>query len=573
MSAIVIQQPPKLAKDTLRIIPLGGLGEVGRNMTAFELNGRILIVDCGVLFPEDSQPGVDLILPDFSAIADRLDDVEALVLTHGHEDHIGAVPYLLKLRDDIPLIGSRLTLGLTEAKLKEHRIKPESIVVEARDRLTVGEFVLEFFTVTHSIPDCLAVAIHTPAGTVLHTGDIKVDQTPIDGRVTDFQGLGRLGAEGVDLLLMDSTNADVPGHSESERSVGPAIEQTVLAATGQVIVSTFSSHVHRVQQIVNAAVKAKRKVVFVGRSMVRNLGIAEELGYLHIPRNTLVDLKKAGSLPRDRVLYVCTGSQGESLAALSRIANGAHPQIEVGEGDTVLLASSLIPGNEASVFQLINRLSEKGAHVVHKGNAHVHVSGHGNSGELLQFYNVVLPERAMPVHGEFRHLSANAQLAIDTGVDPDEVVVAKCGTVVDLSKNGVKVTGQYRNDHIFVDGQSVGEITEDDLRDRRTLSNEGFITAIVGIDLANGKLVVGPELQARGLAEDDNVFDDVVPKIERAIAEAYADGERNTHTLQQIVRRTLGRWVSQRLRRKPMIVPIVLPAETVDDVERAIESD
>ncbi|MGO2655400.1 MULTISPECIES: ribonuclease J [unclassified Pseudoclavibacter] len=573
MSAVVINQPPKLRKDTLRIIPLGGLGEVGRNMTAFELNGRLLIVDCGVLFPEDSQPGVDLILPDFAPIADRLDDIDALVLTHGHEDHIGAVPYLLKLRDDIPLIGSRLTLGLTEAKLKEHHITPESIVVEARDKLTVGEFVLEFFTVTHSIPDCLAVAMHTPAGTLLHTGDIKVDQTPIDGRVTDFQGLGRLGAEGVDLLLMDSTNAEVPGHSDSERSVGPAIRRVISEAKQQVIVSTFSSHVHRVQQIADAAIKARRKIVLVGRSMLRNLTIARELGYLNIPDNALVDLKKAGKMPREKLVYICTGSQGESLAALSRIANGSHPSITVEKGDTVLLASSLIPGNETAVSGLINNLIEKGADVIHKGNAKVHVSGHGNSGELLQWYNVVRPHMAMPVHGEVRHLHANAGLAASTGVNPKGIVVAHSGSVIDLAKGRAKITGQYRNDHIFVDGSSVGEITEADLRDRRTLSAEGFITVIIGINMNDGHLVVGPEIQARGLAEDDKVFDDVVPRVERAIADVYAEGERNPHVMQQVVRRTVGRWVSQRLRRKPMIVPIVLPAESIDDVEIVTESD
>lgn len=569
----MIQQPPKLRRDTLRITPLGGLGEVGRNMTTFEINGRILIVDCGVLFPEDTQPGVDLILPDFAPIADRLDDVEALVLTHGHEDHIGAVPYLLKLRPDIPIIGSRLTLGLTEAKLKEHGITPESIVVEARDKLTVGEFVLEFFTVTHSIPDCLAVGIHTKAGTVLHTGDVKVDQTPIDGRVTDFQGLGRLGAEGVDLLLIDSTNADRPGYTPSERSVGPTIDRIIREAKHQVIVSTFSSHVHRVQQIVNSAARAHRKVVFVGRSMLRNLGIAQELGYLHIPDGVLVDLKKAVKMPREKVVYICTGSQGETLAALSRIANGVHPSITVEEGDTVLLASSLIPGNENSVYALINKLIDKGAEVFHKGNAHVHVSGHGNSGELLQWYNVVRPKMAMPVHGEVRHLHANADLATSTGIAPKGVVIAHSGSIVDLTKGRVKITGQYRNDHIFVDGSSIGEITEDDLRDRRILSAEGFITVIVGINLETGHIVVGPDIQSRGLAEDDRVFEPLVKKVVKALDDVYAQGERSTQAMQQVVRRTLGRWVSQKLHRKPMIVPIVLEAESVDDVEIVNESD
>ncbi|MDR0433415.1 MAG: ribonuclease J, partial [Bifidobacteriaceae bacterium] len=413
--------PPPLPPDTLRIIPLGGLGEVGRNMTAFEISGKILLVDCGVLFPEETQPGVDLILPDFSPVEDRLDDVVALVLTHGHEDHIGAVPYLLRLREDIPLIGSQLTLAFTEAKLAEHRIKPLTLAVESGAIEQLGPFETEFMAVTHSIPDSLAVAIRTSAGTVLHTGDFKMDQLPLDGRVTDLRAFARLGEEGVDLLMVDSTNAEVPGFVPTERDIGPVLSSVFAQAGGLIVVACFSSHVHRVQQVLDAAAVHGRKVAFAGRSMIRNMTIAMELGFLKAPEGTVVDLKTADSLPRDQVVFVSTGSQGEPMAALSRIANGDH-KILVGPGDTVVLASSLIPGTENSVYRVINGLTRLGAKVVHKGNAHVHVSGHSAAGELLYTFNIVRPRGVMPVHGEARHLVASGALAVATGVAPERVV-------------------------------------------------------------------------------------------------------------------------------------------------------
>lgn len=363
------QLPPELQPDTVRIVPLGGIGEIGRNMTVFELNGRILIVDCGVLFPEESQPGVDLILPDFDYIRDRMDAIDGIVLTHGHEDHIGAVPYLLRLREDIPIIGSELTVALVEAKLAEHRIKPFSMVVEEGDVEQIGPFECEFVAVNHSIPDALAVAIKSVAGTILHTGDFKMDQLPLDGRITDLRTFARLADEGVDLFMVDSTNAEVPGFVRSEGEIGPVLENVFAQSSGQIVVASFASHVHRVQQVLDAAAKFGRKVCFVGRSMVRNMGIAEELGYLDVPDGILVDLKKADSVAPEQIVYMSTGSQGEPMAVLSRIASGTHKSITVGPNDTVIFASSLIPGNENSVFRLINGLTKLGTRVVHQGNA------------------------------------------------------------------------------------------------------------------------------------------------------------------------------------------------------------
>ncbi len=555
-----LTQPPVLDPGTLRIVPLGGLGEIGRNMSVFEMEGKLLIVDCGVLFPEEHQPGVDLILPDFGPIRDRLDDVLAIVLTHGHEDHIGAVPYLLKMRDDIPIVGSTLTIALIEAKLTEHKITPYTLTVEEGGREKFGPFDVEFLAVNHSIPDALALFIRTEAGTVLHTGDFKMDQLPLDGRLTDLRGFARVGAEGVDVFMTDSTNADVPGFTPHERDIGPVLDQVVHRATRRVIVASFASHVHRVQQVIDAAVANHRRVALVGRSMVRNMGIAKELGYLRVPEGVFIDAKKAVDLPDDQVVYMTTGSQGEPMAGLSRMANREHPTIEIGEGDTVILASSLIPGNENAVYRVINGLIDLGANVVHKGNAKVHVSGHAAAGELLYAYNLVKPTHVMPIHGEARHLRANAQVAIDSGVPHTNALVGENGTVVDVTDGYARITGQLDIGYVYVDGSTVGEITEADLKDRRILAEEGFISIFLAIDAQTGKIIVGPEIHARGFAPDDSVFDDVRPDIVKALEEAAANGTRDTHQFSQVVRRVVGRWVNTRHRRRPMIVPIVIEA-------------
>jgi len=551
--------PPELAKDAVRIVALGGLGEVGRNMSVVEYAGRLLIVDCGVLFPEDHHPGVDLILPDFEYITDRLDDIEAILLTHGHEDHIGAVPYLLRLKADIPLIGSTLTLAMVEAKLKEHKIKPFTLTVTEGQREKLGVFDCEFVAVNHSIPDALAVFVRTPGGTILHTGDFKMDQLPLDGRITDLRAFARFGEEGVDLFMTDSTNAEVPGFTTGERDIAPAIEAVFRNASRRVIVACFSSHVHRVQQVLDAAHDSGRKVAMVGRSMLRNMGIAEELGYLKVPPGTLVDLKKLTDYPDNKIVLICTGSQGEPMAALSRMANRDH-KIEVGDGDTVLLASSLIPGNENAVYRIINGLMRLGADVVHKGNAQVHVSGHASAGELLYCYNIVKPLNVMPVHGEWRHLVANAALAVQTGVPRNRVVLAEDGVVVDLSHGVAGIVGAVLCGYVYVDGSSVGETTEALLKDRRILRDEGFVTIIVVRDAATGKVAAGPEIQTRGFAEDQDIFDQVLPRLEEALADAAENGVTDSFQLQQIIRRTVGSWLGGRLRRRPMIIPIVIDA-------------
>ncbi len=552
-----MQTPPALKKDTLRIIPLGGVGEIGRNCTVFEINDQILIVDCGVLFPEESQPGVDLILPDLGYLSDKLDRIAGLVLTHGHEDHIGGIPYLLKMRPDIPIYGSKLTVAFIQEKLAEHRLTAKVQLVSEGMKSSIGAFECEYVAVNHSIPDALAIIIRSKAGVVLATGDFKMDQLPLDGRLTDLRAFAKVGEEGVDLFMVDSTNADIPGFTPLERDIGPVIEGVISRTKGKVVVASFASHVHRVQQVIEAALNNNRKVVFVGRSMVKNMKIAAELGFLHIPDGAVVELNEAADMPDHSLVFMSTGSQGEPMAVLSRIANQDH-QIEIGENDTVLLASSMIPGNENAVYRVIDGLTRLGANVVHKGNAHVHVSGHSAAGELLYCYNVIKPKNVMPIHGEYRHLMANAKLAKKTGVAEENIIVAEDGSVVDLFDGKAAIVGKIPCDMLYVDGQAVGKITEEDLQDRRTLAAEGFISIFAVVNKETGELVEGPAIRAKAYAEEDHVFDDILPAIQQALRQAASDGVRDSYQFQQVIRKTVGSWVAKAHRRRPVIIPIVV---------------
>jgi ribonuclease J len=554
----VTELPPPPAAGALRVVALGGISEVGRNMTLFEYGNRLLVVDCGMLLGKTNSPGVDLTLPDWSYYRDRLDDIDAVVLTHGHEDHIGALPYLLRERADIPVFGSRLTLALVAAKLEQHKIRPELRRVRENDRTTIAGWDLGFFAVNHSIPDALAVAIRVGGHTVLHTGDFKMDQTPLDGRLTDLPGFSRLGDQGVDLLLADSTNAEVPGFIPSEQDVGQVIADVISKASGRVIVACFASHVHRVQQVLDAAVGSDRVVAFVGRSMVRNMQIARDLNLLHVPDGVLVDLNEAEQLPSRRVLYVSTGSQGEPLSALSRMANCEHPTVRIAPDDTVVLASSLIPGNETSVGEVINGLSRLGATVVHRSTALVHVSGHAPAGELRYLLNAVRPKNHLPVHGEWRHLRAHAAIARSTGLPDERIMLAENGTMVELVEGRASIVGVIPVGFVYVDGLAVGDIGAAALKDRRILGEEGFISILVAVDLTTRKVVFGPEITARGFTDDPGALDPIRKELITTVEQSLAEGVRDADALAHIVRRTVGRWVDQTYRRRPMLMPMVV---------------
>jgi ribonuclease J len=541
----------------MRIVSLGGLGEIGRNMTVFEYGGKLLIVDCGVLFPEEHHPGVDLILPDFSSLRDRLDDIVGVVLTHGHEDHIGGIPYLLKERSDIPLISAKLTLAFIKTKLQEHRITAKTVQVKEGDKKKFGPFDLEFLAVNHSIPDGLAVAIRTPAGLVLATGDFKMDQFPLDGRITDLAGFARLGEEGVDLFLPDSTNADVPGFQISEQDLAPAIDEVFRTAPRRIIVSSFASHIHRIQQVIDAAALYGRKVAFVGRSMVRNMKTAGDLGYLNIPKGMLVDFKELDKMAPTKAVLICTGSQGEPMAALARMANKDHV-IDLTEGDTVLLASSLIPGNETSIYRLINDMTKLGANVVHKGNAKVHVSGHASAGELVYCYNLVRPRNVMPVHGEHRHLKANAELAIRTGVDPKKALVLEDGVTVDLKGGVASVSGRVAADYVYVENMVAGAATEESLQDRLRLAEDGAITVLAIVNPDTGKLEEDPEFFPVGFAPADGELNKATSIVEKTLANFK--GDKAGPDAEQAIARDLVRWSDRQLRRKPVVTVIIVEA-------------
>ena len=549
--------PDPLPPRGLRVTALGGIGEIGRNLTVFEHLGRLLIVDCGVLFPGHDEPAVDLILPDLRHIENRLDDVEALLLTHAHEDHIGAIPYLLKLRGDIPVVGSKFTLALVAEKCREHRIKPTFIEVAEGSRTTHGVFGCEFFAVNHSVPDALAIAIVTGAGTVLHTGDIKFDQLPLDRRPTDLPGMSRLGDIGVDLLLVDSTNAELPGVGPSESEIGPALHRLIRSAAGRVIVACFASNVARVQQIIDAAVALGRKVSFVGRSMVRNMGIARELGFLQVADDDVLDIGAAELMPPERVVLITTGTQGEPMSALSRMSRGEHRSITLTAGDLIVLSSSLIPGNEEAVYGVIDALSKIGARVVTNNQVRVHVSGHAHAGELLFLYNGVRPRNVMPVHGTWRHLRANAALAAQTGVPLESILLAENGVSVDLVGGRASISGAVPVGKMFVDGLVLGDVGDATLGERLILSS-GFVAVTVVVRRGTGRPAAPVHLYSRGFSEDPKALEPAARKVDEELELLAKERVTDPTRIAQAVRRTVGKWVGEAYRRQPMIVPTVI---------------
>lgn len=557
-----ISSPPGLRKNAVRIYTLGGVSKIGRNMTVIEHRGQILIVDCGVLFPGEEQPGVDLILPDFGIIENRLNDIVGLVLTHGHEDHIGAVPYLLRLKPDIPLIGSAFTLALTKAKCDEHRIRPQLVHVTENHTHTCGFFELEFLAVNHSIPDALAVGIKVGGQQLLHTGDVKLDQLPLDGRLTDLAGFARLGASGVDLFLAESTNAQIPGFGMGESEIAPALNSIISQAPQRVILATFASNVHRVQQVINIAHHHGRKIIFAGRSMLKNMKIAQDLGYLTVPENTIITSEQAQKLPPNKVLCITTGSQGENLAALSRMARGEYKHLTVEPGDHVILASSLIPGNENQIFSMVNELAKRGLTVTTPHNAKVHVSGHAYAGELLFLHNAVKPKNFMPIHGEFRHLQANAELAISTGVPRENVFLTENGTVLDLEKGTAHISGKYPVGQMYVDGLAMGDIGENTLSDRTILGEGGFISITVAVDSLTGKTLNTPTVTGRGFSDDETALEKAIQLVRAQVNQLESEEVTDTARISQQLRRTVGRWVAEEYRRRPMIVANIIAVNT-----------
>ena len=571
--------PPKPAKDTLRIYALGGISEIGRNMTVFEYNGRLLIVDCGVLFPNSDEPGVDLVLPDFGPIENKLDKIDALVVTHGHEDHIGAIPWLLKLRSDIPIYSSKFTNALIKAKTQEHRQRPKLNDVNKDSEVTVGPFRLRFWHVNHSIPECLGVSIKTGAGHVVMTGDVKVDQTPYDGKPTDIPALARLGDEGIDLFMCDSTNATIPGISASEAGIEETLTRLVSNARQRVVIASFASNVSRVQMAINAAVANNRKVAFNGRSMLRNMEIAEKMNLLKAPKGTIIPIEEAAKMAPHKTVLITTGTQGEPMAALSRMSRREHRQITIHDGDTIILSSSLIPGNEEAVFAVINNLAQIGANVITNAEAHVHASGHGYAGELLALYNAARPRNAMPVHGEWRHMRANKELAISTGVRPENTALAQNGVVVDMQAGKIKVVGQYQVGQLYVDGATMGDVDPDVLADRSSLASGGVVSITCVIDDRTGQLLEAPRVSTTGFSDDDRDFNKkLVEAVENVMGDLAAEGENDPYRMVQQLRRKLSRSIEQKYKREPVILPTVVPmaAENLpvddEDIEATRES-
>jgi ribonuclease J len=547
--------------EALRIIPLGGLGEVGRNMMVYEYGDEILVVDAGLAFPRDEHLGVDLLLPDFGYLHERGGRVRAVVLTHGHEDHVGALPYVLReLRVD-EVWATRLTLGLVKSKLDEHGLLRAAELREAdpdADPVRLGAFELEFVRMAHSIPDAVAVCLTTPAGRVLQTGDYKLDHTPVDGLKTDVGKLAELGSRGIDLLLGDSTNAERPGVTGSERLVGEAFRRIIPGREGRVLVASFASNVHRMQQAIDVGVEDGRQVAVVGRSMRKNVNIARNLGYMEVPEGTLIKPNDLSELPPERALVLCTGSQGEPLSALTRIAYGDHPAVSVDAGDLVIISARPVPGNELRVHDAINRLTKLGAEVLHEENSDVHVSGHGHQEELRTMISLVRPRAVMPVHGEFRMLAAHGRLASESGMRDEQIVLAENGSVVELTPDGARIVDEVEAGVVFVDGLSVGDISDVALRDRRHLSEDGVLIIVATLANQNGSVVSAPELIARGFPGNEPLLEEMRGEARRIIEELLSGDVSEIKLLQEHLHDGVGQLVYDRTKRRPMILPVVV---------------
>jgi len=552
-----------LNSDAVRLIPLGGLGEIGLNMMALECRGEILLIDCGLMFPESYMLGIDLVIPDISCLAGREKDIRALVLTHGHEDHIGAIPFLLEALGNPPIYGTGLTLGLLRNKLEEHRLdgKAQLHRVEVRERIRLGAFDVEFYRAAHSIVDGAGLAIRTPAGLIVHTGDFKLDPTPVDGQCTDLERLAAYGEEGVLLLLSDSTNVEKEGRTLSERVVGEALAEILPHCAGHVLVATFSSNIHRIQQVIDAAVACGRKILINGRSMVSNVAIARQLGYLAVSDEAMIDLRQMRELPREKVLVITTGSQGEPLSALTRIAMDDHRQLKLEKGDTVILSSKFIPGNEKAIADLINHLYRRGAEVFYETTSEVHVSGHAGREDLAQVLSLTRPRYFVPVHGEYRHLVKHAQLAEGTGVPAEHVTVLENGMPLTVANDGLRRGARVETGRVFIDGKGIGDVGTMELRDRRHLANHGIVIVLLTLNQNSGEIVYGPELLTRGFVPEEEsreYLEEAAAAVREMLAEHSLEAMADWEELRVEVRKTLRRFFNRTIERRPLILPVIM---------------
>jgi ribonuclease J len=547
-------------QDCISLIPLGGLGEIGKNMMAVEYNREIIVIDAGLMFPDEDMLGIDLVIPDISYLIDNRERVKGIILTHGHEDHIGALPYILK-QINVPIYGTRLTLGLAKVKFEEHTMVKEVNMncVKAGQQLKLGGFTVEFIHVNHSIADVVALAIHTPVGIIVHTADFKFDHTPVDGLPTDFKRLAELGDVGVLALLSDSTNVERAGYTPSERELSKTFEELFVQAPGRILVATFASNIHRIQQIMDTAFKHERKVALVGRSMVNVASIAMELGYLNVPEGLLVELDDLDRYPVNMLTIITTGSQGEPMSALSRMATADHRKVSIIPGDTVIISASAIPGNEKMVARTINHLFKQGAKVIYESVSGIHVSGHASQEEQKLMINLVKPKFFIPVHGEYRHLVQHAGLAVDMGMDSDKVVIAEIGDVVELTRNRIRVAGKVTSGKVYVDGLGVGDVGNIVLRDRKQLSQDGILIVVVTIDKNTGQILAGPDIVTRGFVyvrESEALIDEAKSKVKIALERCteYSDWA----TMKNQIRDVLGKHLYDRMKRRPMILPIIM---------------